>query len=219
MIKGIIYDMDDLMVNSNPLQAKTTEVVLKRFGRSRDELPADMVNSFIGKRLQDNLPQIIDYLKLDISVEDFSKEREDIFRKLIDNELEVMPGLYQSLELFKAHKYPIAIASSAVKTNIDLVLKKFNIENYFSVIISGDDVNKGKPDPEPYLIAAQKLNLEPKNCLVLEDATSGIDSAKAAGCKCIAVINNNTPPQDRSRADKIINSLEELNLDMIKALY
>ena len=219
MIKGIIYDMDDLMINSNPLHAESMEIALNKIGHSSSELPKKMVSSFIGRRVMDNLKTIFGYLKLDMDIDKFNEERKNIFLKLIQERLEVMPGLYKSLNLFKENGYQIALVSSGVKQYIDLVLKKFNIGNYFSVIISGDDVGKGKPDPEPYLVAAKKLNLEPAVCLVLEDATNGIDSAKTAGCKCIAVINNNTPPQDRSHADKIINSLDELSLDMVKTLY
>ena len=206
------------MVNSNPLHAKAMEIVLKRLGHSPSEFPREMVSSFMGRRVIDILEEVISYLKLDVNIDALNKERRDIFLKLVQEQLEVMPGLYKSLNFFKKNGYPIALASSGAKQYIGLVLKKFNLENYFNVIISGDDVSKGKPDPEPYLVAAKKLDLDPADCLVLEDATNGIESAKAAGCKCIGVINLNTPLQDRSRADKVINSLEEINLEMINSL-
>lgn len=218
MIKGVIYDIDDLMVNSNPLHAEATEVVFKKIGHSLDELPEQMLKSFIGMRIVDILQEIIGYFKLDISFDDLYKERTDIFLKLAQEKLEIMPGLYRSLDLFRNNKYSIAVTSSGTKEYINLVLEKFNIKDYFKIIISGDDVKKGKPDPESYLLASKQLGLLPQECLVLEDATTGIAAAKGAGCKCMAIKNLNTPPQDHSKADRVINSLEEINLEILKSL-
>ncbi len=122
-----------------------------------------------------------------------------------------MPGLIYSLEFFKSKGMKIALASSGTEEYIQIVLDKFSIRNYFNVIVSGNDVKKGKPDPETYAIAVKKLNLKPVECVVLEDATVGIIAAKAAGCMCIAVKNNYTLEQDLSKADTQINSLQMIN--------
>ena len=111
--------------------------------------------------------------------------------------MQSLPGLEKSLKLFKENGYPnCQLPHLEQKKYIDLVLEKFDIKNYFSLIVSGDDVKKGKPNPETYLVASQKLGFTPEECLVLEDATAGINAAKDAGCKCIAIKNLNTPVQD-----------------------
>lgn len=129
-----------------------------------------------------------------------------------------MPGLLESLERFKAAGFKLAVASSGAQKYIELVLNKFEINGYFDAVVTGDDVKVGKPHPEAYLIAAEKLRVGAQECLVLEDATKGIQSAKAAGCKCVAVSNPNVPAQDFSEADVVVNSLDEVTLDLIKEL-
>lgn len=218
MIKGIIYDMDDLMINSYPLHMNAFQVLLKQYGHSIYEIPSDIRTSFIGMRIIDIAENIIKNLKLNVKVNDFYKKRTEIFLKLVKKELKLMDGLMYSLKLFKKNNYRIGLASSGTKEYIDIVLNKFNLHSYFDVIISGDDVKKGKPDPEVYLVAVKKLGLNPRECVALEDATTGIESAKNAGCKCIAVVNKLTPPQDLSKADIVLNSLKELKIEMVRKL-
>jgi len=142
MIKGIIYDLDDLMVNSHPLHVQATEAVLEKFGHSFDELPEKLKSSFVGMRVIDILEETIEYLKIDVSLENFYQERNNIFLKLVEERLQALPGLEKSLKLFKKNGYPIAVASSVSTRYIDLVLKKFDIADYFTLVISGDDVEK-----------------------------------------------------------------------------
>lgn len=218
MIKAIIYDMDDLMINSHPAHQKAWRKILSRFNHRSSDLPEKLSAGFIGKRIIDISKEMIDYLKIDIGLDEFYKARMEIFLELAPDNIEAMPGLFKSLKLFKNNGLKIALASSGTEQYIKLVLNKFKINDCFSAIVSGDDVTKGKPDPEPYLVACKKLELDPENCLVLEDATNGIESAKTAGCKCIAIINPYTLPQDHSQADLILNSLNNLSLEMINSL-
>ncbi len=218
MIKAIIYDLDDLMVNSDPLHTETWEIILKESGYKFSELSEKLRSKFIGMRVKDISKEIIKELKLNVDFDYFCKERIRIFLKLVKEKLEAMPGLIYSLNLFKEGGFKVAIASSGAKEYIKLVLERFDISHYFDAIVSGDDVKIGKPSPETYIIACKKLNLKPEECLVLEDATVGIESAKAAGCKCIAIKNPNTLPQDHSKSDLLLSSLEELTFDIVNSL-
>lgn len=218
MIKGIIYDMDDLMVNSSPLHVIATDKILENFGRSVNELPESLRIGFVGKRVSDVIKEIIDFFELDIELNDFIERRYKLFLKLIEDKIEPLPGLFESLDYFKKNNFKIALASSATKDYINTVLKKFNICKYFDVLLAGDEVRKAKPDPTIYLSACQHLRLKPKECVVLEDSGNGIKSAKAAGCKCIAIPNPYTPPQNHSEADIILDSLGKINLKIIKSL-
>jgi len=216
MIKAIIYDMDDLMVNSDPLHALAWEELLADFNHKFSDLPEELRSKFIGRRVIDICKEIIHTLDLDANLEEFYEKRIAIFLELVRNELKAMPGLVESLKLFKAGGFKIALASSGAKQYIKLVLDRFEIKDYFDVIVSGDDVNIGKPHPETYTVACKKLGFNPEECLVLEDAKNGIESAKVAGCKCVAIINPHTPSQDHSQADLILDSLNELSLEIIK---
>lgn len=218
MVKAVIYDLDDTMVNSDPLHARAWEELLKEYGYKFGDLPEHMRSSFIGMRVIDIVKEIAAYLKLDASTDKLYQKRVEAFLLLVEKELELMPGLLESLDLLRRHNYKLAIASSGAKKYIELVLNKFHIKDYFAVVITGDDVTIGKPNPETYLVASKKLGLLPSECLVLEDATKGIQSAKAAGCLCIAIKNPNVPPQNYPDADLVMDSLQDINLDVIKSL-
>jgi len=218
MLKAVIYDLDDTMVNSNPLHARAWEGLLKAYGYTFTDIPKHMRSGFIGMRLIDVAKEVTEYLKLDINSDELYRKRIEAFLLLVEKELELMPGLLESLELFKKHHYKLAIASSGAKKYVELVLHKFHMKDYFDSVITGDDVTKGKPNPEAYLVTAKKLGIPPSECLVLEDATKGIQAAKAAGCLCIAIRNPNVPPQTYHDADAVVNSLHEINLDIIERL-
>jgi beta-phosphoglucomutase len=218
MISAIIYDLDDTMVNSDPLHARAWEELLKEHGHEFRALPEELRSSFIGMRVVDIVSEIVDYLDIKANKDDLYKKRIELFLEIVENELEPMPGLLESLKRFKAAGFKLAVASSGAGKYIDLVLTKFDIQDYFDAVVTGDDVKIGKPHPEAYLIAAKKLQLDPAVCLVLEDATKGIQSAKAAGCKCIAIKNPNVPSQDFSTADLVVESLNDITLDVVKKL-
>ena len=218
MIKAVIYDMDDLMVNSNPLHIQASEKVFRKYGIDLEKIPQNIRSGFIGMRVADILRFVVDYFNLVLDFEKLRKQRSKIFFSLVAKELKAMPGLMQSLEFFKKNNFKIALASSGTKEYINLVLKKFKLAKYFDVVVSGDDVKFGKPDPETYLIACKKLQIMPKKIIVLEDATKGIEAAKTAGCICIAVKNPYTLKQNLAAADLIINSLTDLNSKTLRFL-
>ncbi len=217
IIKAVIYDLDDLMVNSVELHFRAFDEVLKEYNHSLTEMPISMQSRFVGMRIIDITEQVIDYFDLDTDLNSFYKKRTEIFLSLV-KDVQVMSGLLESLKLFKSSGLKLAIASSGTMNYIDIIVDKFKIRSYFDAIVSGDDVSKGKPDPETYIVATDKLQLQPAECVVLEDATNGINAAKVAGCKCIAVKNLYTPEQNLSGADKIVKSLNEITIDMIRAL-
>jgi beta-phosphoglucomutase-like phosphatase (HAD superfamily) len=111
----------------------------------------------------------------------------------------------------------LALVSSTPKENIELITEKLGIKKYFSLFINGDDVKEGKPSPRAFLLAAEKLGVEPKNCVVIEDAIVGVQAAKRAGMYCIAVTNAH-PQEDISEADIVVNSLEEITVKTIEGL-
>jgi HAD superfamily hydrolase (TIGR01509 family) len=215
MPKAVIYDLDDLMVNSYPLHAEAWKILLLRYGFTGNRI---VESGHIGMRVKDVAAEIAKELKLSIDPEALYKQHEEIFLQLVHDGLDMMPGLVESLDLFKKNGYRIAIASSGSRRYIDAVLQRFRLADYFSVIVTGDDVTKGKPDPEVYRKAALRLGVPPEECLVLEDATKGIEAAKAAGCRCIAVRNPHTPKQETKKADLTVERLGDIMIEQVKAL-
>jgi beta-phosphoglucomutase-like phosphatase (HAD superfamily) len=126
-----------------------------------------------------------------------------------------MPGLFILTDMLKKAGFRLALASSSNFDHIQIVLKKLNLEDCFEVILSGDHVEKGKPNPEIYQKTAQKLRVRPEQCLVLEDTQTGVSAAKGAKMKCIAVPNQYTKGQDFSKADVRVKSLLDISIKII----
>lgn len=116
-------------------------------------------------------------------VEKFSAEKEKHYHELADKSMQIIEGLEEFLRDLKFAQIPVALATSAPRENVDFVFNRYNLWDYFKVILDASDVAKSKPDPEIYLKAAEKLGFAPKDCFVFEDSISGIRSAKAAGCR------------------------------------
>jgi len=216
MIKAIIFDMDDLMINSYPIHILAGDELLKRYGHNLSEIPEKIRRGFVGKRVVDNIAVMKEYFKINRSVEELFSERQKIFFELIRNKIESMPGLFRLISILKKEKFDLALASSGTRDYIEIVLKKLGLD--FNNIISGDDVEKGKPNPEMFLLAAKSLNRNAEECLILEDSTNGIAAAKNAGMKVIAVRNPYTLKQDLSKADLVVDSLDKITIDMIKGV-
>jgi beta-phosphoglucomutase family hydrolase len=143
--------------------------------------------------------------------------KEEIFRELIKGKAKLLPGIENALKNFSEWKLKQAIASSAPPKNIDVLVKELGIGKYFDAAISGWDI-PGKPDPGVFLKAAQQLNVEPEKCAVIEDAIAGVEGAKNAGMKCIAVTTTNSS-EALSKANLVYESLVELNRRTLIALF
>jgi len=115
-------------------------------------------------------------------------------------------------------KIILALTTSGGPNSTEKILKKTGLDKIFSVVITNADYVKKKPNPEPYLTTAKKLGLEPSECVVIEDTPVGVESAKAAGMKCIALPNEFTKKQDFSKADLIVDSADKITIKMLNSL-
>jgi len=129
-----------------------------------------------------------------------------------------MPGAINSIHRFRDAGYRLAIGTSLDASYLNIILRRFNISGLFEAIVTGDQITQGKPHPETYLLVIHKLGLQPDECVVFEDAETGILSAKAAGAWCIAVKNAAAIDQDTSAADLTVASLEIMTVGLIHGL-
>jgi HAD superfamily hydrolase (TIGR01509 family) len=213
--KALIFDLDETLVNSTALHTRVFNEVFGAYGIKKDTLPPELSKRFIGKRLVEINKEVIEHYHLSISVDALTKFRNEIVLTKIDSMQKLMPSAKYAISLGRKAGLRLAICSSGTADYVRKSLEKFNLQDSFDVIVTGDDVTKGKPDPECYTIAAKTLMVEPKYCVVIEDAANGVEAAKRAGMKAIAVINIHTPRQDLSKADLVLNSLKELKKEMI----
>lgn len=221
MIKAILFDLDDLMVHSAPLHIEASRIVFRKHGIDIDKMPDDMVASYFGKPVLDILDIIIKYFKpkKEIDIKELNKEREALFMNMVTKSLKPMPGLETLVKNLKTTNFKRAVASSATENYIHLVLEKFKLQDFFQAVSSVDMVENGKPEPDIFLHAAKLLGVNPENCVVIEDAEHGVTAAKKAGMFCIAVKNSLSKySQNLSKADAIVNRLDEIDIDLIKSI-
>lgn len=214
-MRAVIFDMDGVIINSEPLHQKVEREIVEELG---GKLSKEDIESFVGTTDYSMWSKIKEKFNLEASVEELIEAKKEKFMKEID-EVELVPNIMDFMISLYNEGYSLAIASSNNRKIVDAVVNKFQLGEYMKFIISGEEVKKGKPDPEIFLTAAKKMMVSPANCLVIEDATNGVKAAKAAGMKCIGLKNIDSGNQDLSEADLIIRDFNELTPDMIEGFF
>ena len=184
-VSGILFDMDGVLINSEPLHEFTLLELSGRFGR-RFETESEL-QQFKG------LPEVAIASLFQRIFPQLALEPEEITRlrleQLLENfhVVELIEGALQFLKRSKAAGFHLGLTTSAARNIQQLAFKKFGLSQYFDAVVTGEDIQRGKPDPEPYLLTAAKLSRSATDCMVIEDAVSGILSGKAAGCFVVAL--------------------------------
>lgn len=212
LVNTIIFDFDGLLADSEPIYLECNKKYLSDIGISNFSIE----DKLFGMRAEEAF-QIIkeNYdLKQDIN-EMIAKRNAYMIEDFENGKLKLMPYALETIkELSK--KYTIAIGSSSQKVLLDSALRIYNIRDFFETIVCGDDVEKGKPEPDIYLKVAENIRKEPSYCVVIEDSPHGITSGKKAGMKTVAIPNKYTKKlKFLTEPDYIINSLNELENIMI----
>jgi beta-phosphoglucomutase family hydrolase len=216
-IQAIIFDMDGLMIETEHIHSQAFEHVLRKHG-IEPEFNNDGIVHTPGRKGKDNWKILKDKYKLEDEVDTLLTESRTVFQKILLQNLSPKEGLHSLIKKLQENNFKLAIGSSASLDRINLILEKLGLEKAFDAIVSGYDVKNGKPHPDIYLEAAKKLNTNPDNCLVLEDAESGILAAHAAGMKIIAVPNTYTKSHNFSKADTVVNSLKDVTMEVINTI-
>lgn len=211
MIKAVIFDLDGVLADTEAFSGRASRKTLKEFGI---ELSPEERKKAFGRRDLDIFRDAIKARNLDLKPEELAGEKDRIYSGLIKGRVRPLPGAREILKRLRERGTPFVIASSGSLTKIRASLTETGLLSLINTIVSADDINHGKPHPEIFLKAAWKLGMKPGECLVVEDAQAGIEAAKAAGMKCLALKSPNTHGQDFSKADRIIESLKELEEEL-----
>lgn len=213
-MKGFIFDMDGVILESEPLHDQAAIDVFTQQGFGDAAMLEPHLNDFRGCTEYDFWGFVKKEFNIDTPLEQFLDWKRDAFLKLITNTtLELMPGLRDVFPKLK-ELFPLALASSSSYSAIDAVVDGLNVRDDFTVIVSGDDVEKGKPEPDIFLLAASKIGVDPAECWVIEDARNGVRAAHAAGMQCIGFSGSPSNKQDLSEADVRIDHFDQL-LDVV----
>lgn len=210
MKKLIIFDMDGVLLDSEKLYMEMNQVFFKKLGA---DISIAEHQTFVGISATKMWAYIKDKFNLSYSVDEL-KELEKELKHTTLKETNLVPtfGVIDFLEFLKQKGYILTIASSGLKKNIDLILQKLDIEKYFDFVVSGEQVVKGKPEPDIFLKVADHYDRLPNDCIVIEDSTNGVLAAKAANMFCIGYYNPNSGNQDLTKADIVIDSFKDQKL-------
>ncbi|MFC2068481.1 HAD family hydrolase [Chloroflexota bacterium] len=212
--KAVIWDMDGVIVDTAPYHFKAWQHVFQKRGVNFN---TEKFRSNFGQR---NDAIIRNTLGEDISlseIEIIAGDKEESFRKKVKDNIKELPGVIKLMTSLKVQGFKMALASSAPIENIWLLTRSLGINSYFQVIISGQDVLEGKPSPQGFLLAAEKMDVAPRNGIVIEDAVAGVIAAKRAGMHCLAVTNTH-PRRSLNEADLVVSTLEAVAVKDLERL-
>jgi HAD superfamily hydrolase (TIGR01509 family) len=202
--KHVVFDMDGVMVDSEPVQERATAEYLASLGAGA-QADAELLDDMMGRRVRELTDALAERLGLD--PDQVFEEREAVFWRLLDQGIEAMPGLHTAVDRLAAAGLWLAVASSGTRAYVDHVLDCLGVRAAFATVVSGEDVHHGKPDPEIYLLAAERLHADPGDCVAIEDTTHGIAAARAAGMRAVAVTHPMNAALDLSAADAVVPDL------------
>ena len=204
--KGVVFDLDGLMINTEDLYEEVGRQLLESRGK---QFTRSLIDKMMGRPSPVALQIMIDYHRLDASVEQLEEETKAIFEDLLPRRLQRMPGLTPLLEWIDARGLPKAIATSSRREFVSKVLRLVHLDDSFLFVLTSEDVRRGKPHPEIYLLAAERLKMNPSHVVVFEDSAHGCRSAVAAGTRVIAVPGTSSRHHDFSGAVLVADSLSD----------
>jgi HAD superfamily hydrolase (TIGR01509 family) len=208
-VKAVAFDCDGLMFNTEEAFNVAGRELLRRRGH---DLTPQILRLMMGRRAAEAFEALIDHLRLTESAEMLRIEYRQLFWAALDGRLAAMPGLLDLLTLIEQRGLPAAVCTSSDRPYLEKILGRFELTNRFLVTLTAEDVTHGKPHPEIYLAAAERLGIKPQNLLVLEDSENGTKAAAAAGAIAVSVPHEHSRSQDFSAAYLIADGLSDPRL-------
>jgi HAD superfamily hydrolase (TIGR01509 family) len=219
MIKAVIFDMDGTIVDSEPIYEKVNEEIYEKYGFN---LSQEDYDRHMGANLKDIWTDILDRYQVKdeyshYKIEDFMEDHiHSSYMGLAEAEdLGLMPGVKEWFEFLKDHGYKMIVASSSYEPVIEHIFQRFDLENYMEGYVDGNAIDNGKPAPDIFLEAAERLGVKPEECIVIEDSENGVKGAHRSGARVVAFNRAQDESQDLSSADLIIEEFNQENLNEI----
>ncbi|MEK7517373.1 MAG: HAD family phosphatase [Patescibacteria group bacterium] len=213
MLRAVIFDLNGVIIDDEKIHQKAWRQFCKKNGLNLTK--NDYRQKVFGRTAKDTLKYLYKNQLTEDKLNQLASERIDIAIEMIKTKLKLPGGLKKLLALLNKNKISLAIATSSRARYVDFVTDKTKIRKHFKLIVTAQDVNKGKPYPEIYLKTAGKLKVDPNDCVVFEDSIQGVMAAKKAGMKVIAITTTHTKIELK-QADKVIKSFTEVDYLMLK---
>jgi HAD superfamily hydrolase (TIGR01509 family) len=205
-IRAVVFDLDGLMFNTEEIFNRTGRELLSRRGR---EMTHELLSQMMGRRPREAFTIMIEMMELTDTIEALQIESKDIFEAIMETHLAPMPGLHDVLDLIERRGLPKAVATSSPRAYLEDILQRFHLLDRFPLTLTAEDVTHGKPNPEIYLKAAERLSIAPGEMLVFEDSEAGTLAAGAAGAIVISVPHEHSRLHNFTPATYVASSLHD----------
>jgi HAD superfamily hydrolase (TIGR01509 family) len=216
MFAGIIFDMDGVLADTHPIHRRAWREFLYEQGRSVSEKELDYIEE--GHKLKEMMIHFLGPLSPSELSAHGERKRQLFY--MADAEVRTFPGVVALLRELRGVGIPTAVATSASRVRAHTLLAKLGLEQYFRFIVTGDDVDLGKPDPAIFSRAAQLMDVAPESCLVIEDSSAGVQAANAAGMTCLGIATGERASALlRAGAARIVADLSGLSLQRLHDLF
>ena len=213
MIKAILFDMDGVLSDTQSLHAQVESEILGRYGI--DLTPEEITRRYAGVRTIEFFKDLLSVSNPSVDVDALMVEKWQKVFEAAKKEILSIPGAVELIDLATSNNLKMAVVTASPREYADIVLSSLKIKNRFEIIVTGDQLKKGKPDPEGYLKAVSGLSLRPDECVVIEDGRSGMQAAKNGGMYCIGLVSNKS---DGYPANILVTNLSEITMDMLRNL-
>ena len=212
--EGILFDMDGVLVDSEPLFHKAVNVLVARCGGA---LITEAENNryLLGTTVEETWVQVKRLRELPQSPAELLAGYNEVVREVLRSDLTPRPGVRALIAEAQRRGLPIAVASSSLREWVQLKLGVIGLTDAFPVALGGDDVTNGKPAPDIYIKAAELIGLTPGQCIAIEDSPIGLAAASASGAYTVCTLTDSTRGLDLSAADVIIESLEDFDYGLL----
>lgn len=216
---AVIFDMDGVLADTNPFHVRKWEAFLTEHGFAFDRIALPKL--VLGPRNEVTLRHFFGERITDDECRRFGEELEARFRKAFAPHAKALPGVEKLITECHDHRIPLALASAAISKNVMFILDALKLRKFFQVVLTADEIAQGKPDPQVFVKTAGKLGVLPADCIVIEDSFVGIEAAKRAGMKCVAVASTFPAPElrEHTQADLVVETLEAINLRTLRELF
>jgi beta-phosphoglucomutase len=207
MIKGVLFDMDGVLVDSEPFICKAAIMMFEELGIQ--VMPEDF-HPFVGMGENRYIGGVAENHGVNVDIEKVKARTYEIYENIVRDNLSPLPGAHKFISECRKRGFRLALATSADRVKMDINLREIGLPPAtFHSIVTGLDVENKKPFPDIYIRAAERIGLKPNECLVVEDAVSGIRAGKAAGCRCLG-LTTSFDAKVLSDADWICGTLNDV---------
>ncbi len=213
---AVIFDVDGVLVDSYDAHYQSWQLLCGERGL---EMTEQQFIATFGRTSREIIKELWgDRITTDAMVAEVDDRKEELFREILAKDFPGMDGAAELIDKLHDAGFLLGLGSSGPPENVGLVMDALECGHRFKGVVTGVDVTRGKPDPQVFLLGAERVGASPERCVVIEDAPAGVAAAHAAGIKCVAVVSTGRIREQLAAADLIVDSLRELNVDNIRGL-